>query len=236
MLLQPLPWDSDFLGFPVANVQNADWSNAGLTDLLLRARAQGYRLLYCFVAPGAVAAAALQECPQAVLADRKVRLRLPVLPGQPTRLPASIRPTRTYSPALRALAPQAGTYSRFQQDPHFAPTVCPRLYELWLGQALRGESGQEVLLYQPASSPVPLGFLTLREKNQRTAMELMAVEAASRGQGIGAAFIEAARCRAAAAGHTAVQLVTQATNPACRLYHREGFVLEHEELVYHVWL
>lgn len=236
MPVQPLPWDSDFLGFAVGQLRGPELPAGGLDLVLTQARRQGYRLLYWFVPPGSAAAAALQACPSARLADHKVRFCMPVPVGQPTQLPPGIVRIHEYGPALRALAAQAGAYSRFQTDPNFAPGIHERLYQLWLGRSLNGELAREVLGYQP-DSPAPIqGFLALSEHDNRTEMMLMAVESAYRGQGIGAAFIEAARARAAAAGHAAVQLVTQADNPACRLYRREGFVQEQEELVYHVWL
>ncbi|WP_019947604.1 GNAT family N-acetyltransferase [Hymenobacter aerophilus] len=236
MPVQHLPWDSNFLGFAVGQLRRSELPSGGLAPLLARARQQGYRLIYWFVPPGLAAAAALDGCPVALLADHKVRFRLPVSAGQAIQLPAGLAPTRDYSPGLRALASQAGGYSRFQTDPNFAPEVHERLYQRWLERSVNGELAREVLVYQPQPAGPVRGFMALSQHDNRTQIELIAVESVSRGQGIGAAFIEAARARAAAVGHTIVQVITQADNPACRLYRREGFVLEHEELVYHLWL
>ncbi|UYZ63055.1 GNAT family N-acetyltransferase [Hymenobacter weizhouensis] len=234
--IQPLSWDTDFLGFRVGRLHGSTLAQPQLEDLLAQARQAGYRLLYWFVAPTDAASARAAAAAGAILADRKIRLRLPVRPDQTTTLPPGIVSTTDFSPALQALAAQAGEYSRFQVDPHFGPDVYRRLYGEWLRRSLAGELAREVLVYQPQPSEPVQGFLTLAEKNNCTEMVLMAVDAAQRGRGIGAAFIEAARCRAAAWGHAAVQLTTQAANPACRLYQRQGFVLEHEEHVYHLWL
>ncbi|OWP62686.1 hypothetical protein CDA63_13000 [Hymenobacter amundsenii] len=237
MPIQHLPWDSAFLGFAVGQLPAAALTTpAQLATTLDEARRQKYRLLYCFVAPASAADAVLQACPLALLSDRKVRFRLPVAAHQPKALPAGIVPTHEYSAALRALAPQAGAYSRFQTDPNFAPDVGLQLYELWLARSLSGELAREVLVYQPDPAAPPQGFVTLVDKGASTEIGLIAVDAAQRGRGIGAALVEAARCRAAAVGHAAVELTTQAANPACNFYRREGFEVVHEEHVYHLWL
>lgn len=233
--IQPLAWDTDFFGFAVGRLTAAQLPPPELKRLLQQARQAGYRLLYWSVAPDDAVSAG-SAAAGAVLADRKIRLRLPVPAGQAAQLPPGIRPTTEFSPALQRLAPQAGESSRFQVDPQFGPEAYQRLYREWLRRSVAGELAREVLVYQPQPGGEEEGFLTLAEKNNRVEMVLMAVDAARRGQGVGAAFIEAARCRAAAWGHDAVQLVTQAANPACRLYAREGFELEHTEHVYHLWL
>ncbi|GAB3287529.1 GNAT family protein [Hymenobacter tenuis] len=235
--IQPLSWDTDFLGFPVGQIRQE--SSAGLLpvqELVQQARQQGFRLLYWFVAPEDLVTSEALLAEGGVLADRKIRIALPLQAGQTQQLPLGIHAVTSFSPALQALAVQAGEHSRFRTDTRFAPEVSGRLYTEWLRKSLLGELAREVLLYQPNPAVPASGLLILGDKNHRFEMVLMAVEAAQRGQGIGAAFIEAARCRAAAWGHRTVQLVTQATNPAMRLYTREGFVLEHEEHVYHLWL
>ncbi|GAB3228644.1 hypothetical protein GCM10027346_13420 [Hymenobacter seoulensis] len=235
--IQPLSWDTDFLGFPVGQIRWA--SSDGLVpvqDLVHQARQQGYRLLYWFMAPEDLVTSEALLAEGGVLADRKIRIALPLQAEQTHQLPPGIHPTTQFSPELQALAVQAGEHSRFRTDTRFSPEVSGRLYVEWLRRSLLGELAREVLVYQPHPTEPATGLLILGEKNNRTEMILMAVEAAQRGRGIGAAFIEAARCRASGWGHSTVQLVTQATNPACRLYTREGFVLEQEEHVYHLWL
>jgi len=236
-LIQPLSWDTDFLGFPVGQVRPERGGQLEpVPDLVQQAQQQGYKLLYWFVAPEDDATAHALTAEGGVLADRKIRISLPLAAGQTQQLPAGIHPTTEFSPALQALAVQAGEHSRFRADSRFGPEVSSRLYTEWLRRSLLSELAREVLVYQPDPAVPASGLLILGDKNHRTEMILMAVEAAQRGQGIGGTFIEAARCRAAAWGHHTVQLVTQATNPATRLYTREGFVLEHEEHVYHLWL
>ena len=234
--IQPLAWDTEFFGFAVGRLVAAQLARPELEHLLHEARQAGYWVLYWSVAPDDAVSAGSAAAVGAVLADRKIRLRLPVPAGQGVQLPPGIRPTTEFSPALQRLAPQAGESSRFQVDAQFGPEAYQRLYREWLRRSVAGELAREVLVYQPQLEEPAEGFLTLAEKNNRVEMVLMAVDAARRGQGMGAAFIEAARCRAAAWGHSAVQLVTQATNPACRLYARQGFEMEHEEHVYHLWL
>jgi dTDP-4-amino-4,6-dideoxy-D-galactose acyltransferase len=65
---------------------------------------------------------------------------------------------------------------------------------------------------------------------------LIAVAETQRGRGIGSLLIEAAHGWMAAAGAKKSTVVTQAANvPACRLYERTGYTLEHAENFYHFW-
>jgi GNAT superfamily N-acetyltransferase len=65
---------------------------------------------------------------------------------------------------------------------------------------------------------------------------LIAVAETHRGRGIGSLLIAEAHRWMSAAGATKSTVVTQAANaPACRLYKRTGYSLEHAENYYHFW-
>lgn len=233
--VQHLPWDSAFLGYEVGRLEAQHLSAAGLQQQLTAARAAGYRLLYWFVRPEDAESAASARQVGALLADRKIRISQAVAPG-PEELPEGISVAPALTDELRRLAVQASEHSRFRLDAGFAPKVAARLYERWLERALAGELAREVLQFQTQPGAPATGLLVLSATPPRAEMVMMAVESLHRGQGVGARFIEAARCRARTWGLPELQLVTQATNPACRLYQREGFRTEKEEHVYHLWL
>ncbi|MFC7666941.1 GNAT family N-acetyltransferase [Hymenobacter humi] len=132
---------------------------------------------------------------------------------------------------------QAGHQSRYQTDPRFAPDVYERLYTRWIENSVSGQAAREVLVYRSALGAPEAGLVTLRLKNGRVDIGLLAVDAHVRGQAIGARLVAAAQQRARAWGHAGVQVVTQLSNAgACRFYERCGFRAERVENIYHLWL
>lgn len=234
--LQPLPWDSDFLGLPVARLLATGLTPAALVAALEAARQSGVRLLYLIAAPDDDGAAAVAHRAGAWLADRKVTFAMP-LPaltgsGVPTK---SISLTTNYTPQLESLAWQSAEYSRFRLDPRFDAAVYKRMYSLWLRNSLAGVLARQVLVWHNGEGQ-ELGLLTLGEKNGRANIGLLAVDSTARGQRVGQQLIAAAVAQATAWGHTELQVVTQRANePAYSFYQKCGFKPVHEEHIYHLW-
>lgn len=233
--VQRLTWDTEFLGLGVGRLHAEMLSVAELQQLLTMAAGEGYRLVYWSVRPDDTVAGASAQAVGAFFADRKIRISQVIGDG-PKHLPAGISRATELTPELRNLAVQASEHSRFRLDPGFAPDVAARLYTRWLERVATGELSREVLQYQSQPGSPPTGLLMMGVTADRAEMVMMAVDVSSRGQGIGRAFIEAARRLCRAWQLSELQLVTQANNPACRLYQREGFLTEFEEHVYHFWL
>ncbi|MDO7874171.1 GNAT family N-acetyltransferase [Hymenobacter sp. ASUV-10] len=233
--IQPLGWDSDFLGFSVGRLLTDGLSEAQIATAVADARRAGFRLLYAVASPANAAAATALRQAGALLADRKVTFAMPVLTG-PAPVAAAISATTAYSPQLESLAWQSGEYSRFRLDPRLAPTVFREMYSRWLHNSLTGSIARQVLVWR-APTGHELGLLTLGEKNGRADIGLLAVDAAARGQRVGQQLVAAAVAQAAAWGYAELQVVTQGDNePACRFYEKCGFQLVQEEHIYHCWL
>lgn len=233
--IQSLPWDSEFLGFPVARLVADNLSIANLSAAITAARATGIQLLYAVADPTNELAAQVLRQAGAWLADRKVTFVMP-LPATVTSFPTAIAPTMAYTPQLESLAWQSGEFSRFRLDPRLAPTVFRQLYSLWLRNSLAGSIARQVLVWRNAAGQEQ-GLVTLGEKDGRAQIGLLAVDAAARGQQVGQQLIEAAVAQAADWGYAELQVVTQGNNePACRFYEKCGFRLAHEEHIYHLWL
>lgn len=241
--LQPLAWDSDYLGFGVARLAAHALSPTELAALVAEARVSGLRLLYLITAPDdAISNGSAREA-GAWLADRKVTFAMPVAAAdQDIAIGSAIHATTTWTPALESLALQSGEYSRFRLDVNFAPAVFTGLYQRWLQNSLNHQIAREVLVF--ATEPTAAGqqgtaqgLLTLGLKNGRADIGLLAVDAQARGQRIGQQLVAAARQRTAAWGLAELQVVTQLDNePACGFYRRCGFREWQVEHIYHLWL
>lgn len=235
LAVELLPWDSNFFGFGIARLTGHAGGTEVVAAALAECRAAGVRLLYWHCAPTDAATQQAAQQHGAWLADRKLTYAQQlVVPAAPPN--AAIVATKAFTPQLERLAWQAGAYSRFARDPHLPSTAYQRLYSLWLRNSLSEAIAQAVLVL-PDSAGQPLGLLTLGEKNGRADIGLLAVDAPARGQHVGQRLVAEARRRATGAGYAEWQVVTQRANvPACRFYESCGFVLAHEEYIYHLWL
>lgn len=235
--LVPLPWDSEFLGYPVFRSTAGQLAGPALGALLADTRAQGGRLLYLFVDP---ADAVTNEAATAAglrLVDRKVTYAMPAtVPEEPLQVVA-LRPADRPTPALEALALQSGEYSRFRLDPNFPPHVYETLYRRWLHNSFGQGMGQHVLVVQEELTAEPQGLLTLGIKGERADIGLLAVDSAARGRRLGQQLVLAARHQTVWWGLPTLQVVTQGGNlAACRFYERCGFTVDHSVHIYHAWL
>jgi dTDP-4-amino-4,6-dideoxy-D-galactose acyltransferase len=231
----PLPWDSELLGFPVAAINARNLAEAALYPLVAAASAQGIRLLYLFVPPGQdKVTAVLGPAAGPAYANLTLhwqRLEEPLV----SSVSPFIQPAPTLTADLEELALQSGAWSRFRRDPRLAPTVFPSLYRRWLHRAFTAP-GYEVLQYQALSQPIQ-GLLTLATAARHTIVDLLAVDAGARGQGLGRQLLEAARQRALQQGHAEIQVTTQLDNAgACRFYESCGFGPGSVTNIYHLWL
>ena len=235
-VLVPLPWDSDFLGFPVARLELQALSKVKLTRVLSQAREQGLRLLYLVAGFADALVIAEVTAQEAWLADKKVTYSMSLIKASLVVQSAFVRQTGAFTEHLEGLAWQSGEYSRFRLDPRFEEWVYKQMYSDWLRNSLTGQLARTVLTYGPPNVPEQ-GLITLGEKNGRADIGILAVDKAYRGHGVGQVLVAAAQQQAYAWGYTDIQVVTQMENtPACRFYERCGFVPAKIEYIYHLWL
>ena len=235
--LQPLPWDSDLMGFPVGRLTLDHADAAETAQALAAARAAGQHLLYVLVPPADAPTNCAVLAAGGRLADRKVTFALSPGPADLAWPPdPAIVPATAHTLALEALAWQSGAYSRFRLDPRLPATVFQRLYSQWLRNSLDGSIAQVVLTLKGTAGEA-VGLLTLGDKDGVADIGLLAVAAEFRGQRAGQRLVAEARRRAAAQGYACLQVVTQGANEqACRFYEKCGFELVDEVNIYHLWL
>lgn len=239
--VQPLEWDSNWLGYPVAQFAvGPQQPAAALLAAVAQARAAGFRLLY-LVLPSAdadanAAAAACGAWP----ADAKLTYQMPLtessaLVATPAPAPAAgvhLAPVEEVTSTLQSLALQSGEYSRFRRDARIGYHAFVELYTQWLRQTVaRGT------VWAATTATGTVGLLAFTQHTGHASIELMAVAATARRQGIGQALVHMARQEAQQQGCGMLQVVTQGANqPAQRLYEQCGFHLLRTEQLYHLWL
>ena len=229
-LVERLDWDSAHFGVEVGQLRaDAERENGGWQDAVAEGRRRGLAVLYARVAAedletlAAATAAGWRpvdvrvELDHDLLAASEADDRHRVL--QDAELRAA--PAELWSD-LAQLAGGAIGDTRFFRDPLLAPRA-RAMYERWA--ELYAERSTGLCVLAEAQSH-PIGFVAAAPGGDGAwAIELVAVDAASQGQGIGAGLVRSAvHALAARDDVRRVDVATQLTNTkAIRAYERSGF-------------
>lgn len=222
MQLQPLAWDSQFLGYPVARISVVG-NLPPLAEVRRCMTEQGVRLAYW-------AGTALQPEMDAcfVVSQLELRAALPaaVPPDSEAITHPSLRFFDVYGTAdadLTLLARQAGWGSRFRLDKCFAPEVCDEMYRIWLQRSCSREIADQVLITRLGNTLA--GMITVRFSKPLGQIGLVSVAPELQGHGIGRQLLLQVLRAASQAGCTELAVVTQVQNlAAVRLYQSVGFL------------
>ena len=232
---EELPWDSSHFGFKVAawrGVADASTVAAGMPGL----RAAGMSLLYIFSARESSDPFPSIPLAGAQWVDRKVVYsREGIGDVHSGSLPVWSYPADEPSAELKELAFASGAHSRFKVDPNMPVQCFETLYGTWIRRSTLREIADEVLVCGEAGSIQ--GMVTLRLEGAVARIGLIAVNAESRGKGVGTGLVRAAEAWAAQRGASRMDVATQGANlQACALYRRCGYQVSAAEDVYHLWI
>lgn len=219
-----LKWDSSFFGYSVGKV----W--LGAEDSLKNVSSE-FRLTYAFSEKPVDSMAEF-------LVDKKATLVCDDNAVKYTNLEYTIESynnTRHSYGELIELALESGVYSRFAIDKQFVNDEYKRLYTKWLENSLLKEGAIDVFV--AVQENIILGFITwVRKDMDVCAIGLLAVSPHSRGKKVGKNLIDFVKGKAAEAGFSSVEVVTQLNNiPAMNLYKSTGFKLIDIKYIYHIW-
>lgn len=139
-----------------------------------------------------------------------------------------IRPARGEDRlSVEQVAGRSFQFSRFHLDPRFGPAAGNRIKAAWVGNFFEGQRGDHLWVLEERNRLA--GFVLLFEGPEGVTVDLIAVDPAFRGQGLGQALL-----RASEIPGKRIQAGTQEANrPSCRLYERSGYTVCKEEHVYH---
>lgn len=158
---QPLPWDTEFFGFPIGKVDLDGADPAALAVVEREAAAAGIACLYGTLDPiDTLAAYQVQQAGyRFVEAATTFSLRLdeppiPRPPGIEVRLatPADL-------PALAPMVDSLAAWSRFAVDPRFGPDAALRMQRAWAERATSDTTGEYSLVLAEDEGG-PFAFIT----------------------------------------------------------------------------
>jgi ribosomal-protein-alanine N-acetyltransferase len=123
--------------------------------------------------------------------------------------------------------------TRFHADPRFPIAQAEALYAEWIVRACERPECT-VVVYDTGDGP--LGYLASVRRDADVEVELLAVQPARRGQGIGSALLDSAVAASRHHGARRIVLATDAVNRvALQMYESKGFRPARTDLSYHKW-
>jgi dTDP-4-amino-4,6-dideoxy-D-galactose acyltransferase len=135
--------------------------------------------------------------------------------------------------ALKVIARQSHSDSRFYFDGGFPKERCEALFESWIERSCRGWA-QAVFVAELEGAAA--GYCTCHIEGDVGSIGLVALSAHAQGRSLGRHLVAAAVSYARQQGISELKVVTQGRNiRAQQLYQRCGFVTDSVMLWYHKW-
>ncbi len=239
-LVEQLAWDSNFWGFPIAQVKVNALSESDAQRIETWCVTTGIRCVYWLAEvnhqPSLTLAA--QFGYQLVDVRQKYSRSVPI-DFSPSHLPidAQIRKVKSSDvPLLKHVAADSYQATRFYFDPHFDREGCSRFYQTWIERSCDGYA-DVVLVAEKDDQPV--GYISghIDHGAQKSArIGLVGIAPHMQGQGIGQALVDQFLLWASQQGLSRSTVVTQGRNiGAQRTYQRCGFLSESVHLWHHKW-
>jgi len=225
-----LEWDSQFFDLRVDQaIVDPTVDGAGLLECL---RQRGSDVTYVFL-PALTAQVfhAVLEKHSGICYDRKRTYAKPVNPAAGTDDLSAVNVTAETDELLR-LAYASGHLSRFYLDPLLRPYF-QKLYREWVRKALQDADSKVFALMESGRM---VGMVTASVSEGTGKIGLLAVDEQCRGRGLGQRLLSQCEVFYRSRGAEVCKVVTQKDNvSACRLYEKNGYRLEEEVEVWHVW-
>jgi len=235
-----LAWDSDFFGCRVARADSSRLTADSLEQLLQWCRTERVDWLYFLADSDDRDTVMLAESAGFHFVDVRLELEL-TLATRPRRQAAEragvrIRPaTAADLGALRPMAADVHTDSRYFFDARVPTERARALYETWIERSVTSNFANVVLVAEVDGAAA--AYITGRlDRDASASIGLIGVGEPARGLGIGTALVQALLDWAESQGAARATVVTQGRNVvAQRLYQSAGFRTRAAFLWYHFW-
>lgn len=230
-----LAWDSDFFGFPVANIVADTLSYSEFDNLCKDFTKQGITLAYWKTN---------HEIPFTDFETYSI-----CLVDKPCIFQKQLKPLSTeldfkegiffysdiyVSKKLYDIAIQCGAFSRFQNDTCIPKEKFEALYRIWIEKSVKKQNADDIICYSYNNEIA--GIVTISISNTVGTIGLFGVDESARGRGIGTQLLDAVQTYCIQRNCFEIRVATQQQNiPACSVYKKAGFNMMDKKNCYHIW-
>lgn len=240
-LFQYLDWDSKFFGFNIGRI-NMDKNHLHpnfLDKSISEARARNIRCLYLEIPFGIPEVLDYCSRNRFSMVDFKTTLSKSLSNKEGKLGLCSKNITYEikdeYYPFLVKIAEKISMQSRYAYDLNFGKKRSRHLYIEWLRKSFYEQFCYDFIIY--IKDHKPIGFITLRIKNDIPFIDLLGISEDHWRNGIGKTLIVSAERRLLNAGLEKIKVITQGHNiGALRLYQSQKFKIDSVNVFYHIWI
>ncbi|RJQ34474.1 GNAT family N-acetyltransferase [Candidatus Parcubacteria bacterium] len=235
-IIEYLPWDSDFFKKKIARLSRTSITKRHMKEAIAAAKKGNIECLYATLEADDQRHIELAEQNGLALVGTRVTYafsgKLPTAKSSDVSIREGTDADRE---DLLRLAAILSRESRFARDPHFGATVAKRLYRTWIEKLLFDSSPRTSVLVATVKGKFA-GFIASSVHDGMAHIELIIVDGAFRGKGIGKLLIAQSTALYRKQGFTQMRVSTQGSNIAAQsLYQSCGFRIARMALDYHKW-
>lgn len=236
MEIKFLSWDSSFFDKKVGKIEFDTSIDIEVSAVFKLGEIQGYDLIYGFLSLNENSSKYYRDTIKNWYVTTNITYGINIK-DHPSMWDHYIKTTieEKDKSALLSLGLEAGHSSRFKIDSRFPKGSFDEFYHKWVINSLDKVIADEVFMYDNGTGV--LGFITVKLDATLGTIGLIAVDANTRGQRIGAKLIAAVCAYCQDKGIDKVQVSTQIANVgANNFYKQQGFEPLSQTEIYHFWI
>lgn len=229
-MIQKLDWDSNFFNLKIGKVEIDNTTEEDIIYLTQLKKKAGYDLLYLFQNEENNNLKSSIINSGGRLINQKVTYSKQQFEER-TQINQIIEHKGALSDDLLNLVYQSGHQSRFRLDPTLNHKF-KKMYRLWIEKSLCGELADKVFIHK--NNNIIDGFITVKLNDHIGQIGLIAVDASTRGKGIGNLLSQKADEWYIQNQVKCANVVTQLINKAaCNFYEKNGYSISSISHIYH---
>lgn len=238
-IVTKLDWDTNFFGFPVAQLTSNRIKEKDIVGIFEYCRKNKIRLLQFKCDAHHQPSIELAEEYGFHFADIRMTFARKLLKNSPQ---PAIKDDFTFRRGLhkdveilREVVADIYQHSRYYFDPNFPKERVQIFYQDWIEKAVLGTFDD--FAWVICVSDRPVGFCTIKLlDNQEASIGLVGIDKSYMGMSLGTVLMQQVLFNLKKEGISLVKVVTQGRNYAAqRLYQNNGFLIDLLEIYYHRW-
>jgi len=239
MLIEYLPWDSDFFGFAIGRYLKNTLDAAGELAFFDEFARGKFDCVYVFADSLDKKTKEMAEHNKFLFIDERQIYYLSddyliEMILRKNSYQVLDRSNEQAIARVRGIVDEISSVSRFVHDPRLRDKA-KSMYAIWFDQIMSGQSSDFIVISEKQNG-LPVAVVGCSVNNNIGELVLVGVDSRFRDQGLGIVVVQSAIGWLYEHGAKCIMVKTQTSaKKALRLYEKAGFVLNETQSIYHVW-